>query len=267
MPVPVITPRSARPLLRDAAANQIRSAILDGTLSAGERIHDDELSTWLGVSRTPVREALAALTCEGLVESVAGRYNRVALPRADDALSALQTLGVMTAGLVRSTVPTMGDDDLGAFHERVTAELRRLEAGGSVRLTLAEGSGHQAWIDLCPNPVLAATAQRVMDGLAYRLRLDAIAQLVPAEHLLVHLPEFRDAVLSGDAVTAELVVGVLHMLPEGQVPAPEVPRVLPAPAVVGPAGPAEVDGPLSLQDGAVRSSPAGVRTHGGRGVD
>lgn len=217
MPVPMIAPRSTRPLLRDAAANQIRSAILDGTLSAGERIHDDELSAWLGVSRTPVREALASLTSEGLVESVGGRYNRVALPRADEVLAALQTLGVMSAGLVRAAVPVMTDDDRAACRERIDTELDRLRAGGSVRLTLAEGSGHQSWIDLCPNPVLAATARRMMDGLAYRLRLDVIAQLVPETHLLEHLPTLRDAVEERDAVAAELAVGVLHMLPTSPV--------------------------------------------------
>lgn len=53
-------------------------AIENGTLEAGERLNDDELTGWLGVSRTPVREAIARLESEGLVEMAANRYTRVA---------------------------------------------------------------------------------------------------------------------------------------------------------------------------------------------
>ena len=53
-------------------------AIENGTLEAGERLNDDELTSWLGVSRTPVREAIARLESEGLVEMAANRYTRVA---------------------------------------------------------------------------------------------------------------------------------------------------------------------------------------------
>lgn len=53
-------------------------AIENGTLEAGERLNDEELTSWLGVSRTPVREAIARLESEGLVEMAANRYTRVA---------------------------------------------------------------------------------------------------------------------------------------------------------------------------------------------
>jgi DNA-binding GntR family transcriptional regulator len=53
-------------------------AIENGTLEAGERLNDDELTSWLGVSRTPVREAIARLESEGFVEMAANRYTRVA---------------------------------------------------------------------------------------------------------------------------------------------------------------------------------------------
>jgi DNA-binding GntR family transcriptional regulator len=53
------------------------AAIEDGTLVPGERLNDDELTTWLGVSRTPVREAIARLVTEGFVEMAANRYTKV----------------------------------------------------------------------------------------------------------------------------------------------------------------------------------------------
>lgn len=54
------------------------AAIVDGTPEPGERLNDDQLVKWLGVSRTPVREAIAQLHGYGLVEIEANRYTGVA---------------------------------------------------------------------------------------------------------------------------------------------------------------------------------------------
>ncbi|KQR64583.1 hypothetical protein ASF89_08855 [Frigoribacterium sp. Leaf172] len=66
--------------------DKLLAAIVDGTLEPGERLNDDELCKWLGVSRTPVREAIAQLNTYGLVEIEANRYTRVAAR--DDAVHA-----------------------------------------------------------------------------------------------------------------------------------------------------------------------------------
>src|SRR5205809_463025 len=60
--MPVLTERAdtARTLLRDQAYTRLRDAILDGTLEPGEQLKDAELADWLGLSRTPIREAVAA---------------------------------------------------------------------------------------------------------------------------------------------------------------------------------------------------------------
>lgn len=54
------------------------AAIVDGTLEPGERLNDDALCSWLGVSRTPVREAITQLHGIGLVEIEANRFTKVA---------------------------------------------------------------------------------------------------------------------------------------------------------------------------------------------
>jgi DNA-binding GntR family transcriptional regulator len=80
MPVPKTDTPEARLLIRDRVLDKIRTTILDGTLEPGERLHDDDLINWLGVSRTPLREALSSRANEGLVEMAPNRYTRVALP-------------------------------------------------------------------------------------------------------------------------------------------------------------------------------------------
>ena len=53
--------------LRDVVFNTLRNAILTGELSPGERLMEIKLADKLGVSRTPIREAIRKLELEGLV--------------------------------------------------------------------------------------------------------------------------------------------------------------------------------------------------------
>jgi DNA-binding GntR family transcriptional regulator len=63
---------------RERVLTSLRELILTGDLQAGERLAEADLATRLGVSRTPVREALTRLEAEGLVEHVPNRGARVA---------------------------------------------------------------------------------------------------------------------------------------------------------------------------------------------
>ena len=73
------------PLVRNASAaatELIREAIVDGRLPPGQRLKEEELARELGISRTPVREALLILQTEGLVDA---EPNRGAVVRSHDA--------------------------------------------------------------------------------------------------------------------------------------------------------------------------------------
>src|SRR3954469_2535121 len=78
MPVPERNEPLERDLLRDRAYHALRDAIIDGTLAPGERLRDQELTEWLGLSRTPVRDALSRLEQDGLVQTEPQRFTRVA---------------------------------------------------------------------------------------------------------------------------------------------------------------------------------------------
>jgi DNA-binding GntR family transcriptional regulator len=67
-------------IFSDEVYARIGAAILDGTLPAGQRLRDVDLAAQLGVSRTPIREALQRLERFGLVEIAVGRYTRVSEP-------------------------------------------------------------------------------------------------------------------------------------------------------------------------------------------
>ena len=64
--------------LRDVVFNTLRQAILTGELKPGERLMEIHLANKLGVSRTPIREAIRKLELEGLVTMIPRRESRIA---------------------------------------------------------------------------------------------------------------------------------------------------------------------------------------------
>ncbi|WP_417563151.1 GntR family transcriptional regulator [Microbacterium sp.] len=90
-----LDPRGA--VLGDEVYTILGEAILDGRLEPGERLRDTELAERLGVSRTPVREALQRLERSGLVEVAANRWTRVSIPD-ESMLTATHEFVVYTMG-------------------------------------------------------------------------------------------------------------------------------------------------------------------------
>ncbi|MEV4686719.1 GntR family transcriptional regulator [Microbacterium sp. LWH3-1.2] len=84
MTAPFVPLEPSRAVLGDEVYARLGEAILDGRLAPGERLRDQELAEWLGVSRTPVREALQRLERAGLVEVSPHRYTRVSHPNQQD---------------------------------------------------------------------------------------------------------------------------------------------------------------------------------------
>ena len=102
-------------ILSDEVYSCIGAAILDGRLRPGQRLRDVDLAAELGISRTPVREALQRLERLGLVEVAVGRYTRVSEPgeqlRADTAVFTVLTLG----NALRLALASCCDDQLRAI--------------------------------------------------------------------------------------------------------------------------------------------------------
>ena len=65
--------RIERPTLHSAVVSRLRDMITEGQLPPGVRIHEGQLGKQLGVSRTPLREALKVMASEGLVDLVPSR--------------------------------------------------------------------------------------------------------------------------------------------------------------------------------------------------
>src|SRR3954471_21093881 len=131
MPVPRSAAPPPRTLLRERAFEALRAAIVDGTLEPGDRLVDAELCAWLGVSRTPVREALAHLEKTGLVQIKPGSRTVVAPLDARAATEAQAVAASMHELAARAAVPMLTDAHLAAM-EAANEAFRRALAHGDV---------------------------------------------------------------------------------------------------------------------------------------
>ncbi|WP_097964076.1 GntR family transcriptional regulator [Streptomyces sp. or20] len=155
MPVPQNRGLVSRSLLRESAYRAIRDAIVDGTLAPGERLNDGDLVAWLGVSRTPVREALARLEQAGLVQTKPGRYTIVS-PLDVRAVRAAQSVtSAMHELAVREAVPQLDAVELDAMREanaRFAEALRRNDADAALE---ADDAFHRVAVTACANAAVA----------------------------------------------------------------------------------------------------------------
>lgn len=97
MPVPENFATPARLSAKDRVFSKLQAWIIDGTLHAGEKLNDTELSRALGISRTPVREALQLLATQGFVEMYPGKETRVTVIEPKDISKVLPPLAALQA--------------------------------------------------------------------------------------------------------------------------------------------------------------------------
>lgn len=155
MPVPsTITP--PRPLLRDEVFERLRDAIVDGTLAPDEQLRDTELATWLGVSRTPVREALLELGRSGLVRALPGRSTVVAPLEEASVRDAQSVVAAMHRLAVEGAIGSVTEADLQRMREanaRFDAAQRKGDADAALS---ADQDFHAVAVGRCGNEAVRA---------------------------------------------------------------------------------------------------------------
>jgi DNA-binding GntR family transcriptional regulator len=152
-PVQEITP-IRRPTLHDEVVGRLRDLIVEGRLAGGTRIHEGRLCEQLGVSRTPLREALKVLANEGLVDLLPNRGAVVRPVTAKDTRDLLRVLGRLEAlaGELACAHATDAEiAELKAVHERML-ELHR--AGDIMEYFKLNQTIHRAIVRMARNPTL-----------------------------------------------------------------------------------------------------------------
>jgi DNA-binding GntR family transcriptional regulator len=209
VPLMPVDPRGT--VLGDEVYGAIGEAILDGRLGPGEHLRDHELAKWLGVSRTPVREALQRLERTGLVEVAPNRYTRVSIPD-DKLIDDTHEFAVHFMGnIIRVAVPRCGDGVLARALVQIDAIIAASHA-----------DDHRGVVDASADlfeTMTYATRNRAFITLMNEAEI-AIRRNLLGWHPLIECPvtrteryvAFRDAVAARDGDAAEQALRAVHSL-------------------------------------------------------
>lgn len=140
MPVPETAPTLTRVCLRDAAYLRLRDWIVDGTLAPDEQLRDEQLADALGMSRTPIREALQRLEDDGLVVTTATRRTFVSPISLNQAREVFPMVAALEGLAVQLAVTHLSDGAFSEMREANTAladALAREDAGAALEADTA----------------------------------------------------------------------------------------------------------------------------------
>jgi DNA-binding GntR family transcriptional regulator len=134
----------------------VRELILGGELAAGTRLGEIELAERLGVSRTPVREALGRLAAEGLVELVPNRGARVASWSVAELEGVFELRAALEPELTALAVPRATEADVEQLDGLAHAMLDAGAAQDLDALVPLNRDFHDRLVALADHPAMAA---------------------------------------------------------------------------------------------------------------
>lgn len=151
-----MSPKSGKtPSLAAMATDRIRDAIVSGQLKLGAALSEDKLAAMLGISRTPVREALATLNVQGLITILPQRGSFVFQPSEAD-VRELCEFRVLTEVRAMWLAHARAKEETLARMQAAQARMDEALAWGDNRATAAaDAEFHDAFFTGCANQFLA----------------------------------------------------------------------------------------------------------------
>jgi DNA-binding GntR family transcriptional regulator len=144
------------------AVSVLREKIQSGAFAVGERLREVALSESLGMSRTPVREALRTLAAEGLVTLLPNRSVVVAALDTEESTDVFFVLGALESLAGRLACERITDDEIEVLKD-LQAELeRRFEAVDRLRYTEINRAIHSLIVHAARNQSLLAAWQLIV---------------------------------------------------------------------------------------------------------
>lgn len=144
-----------RTFVRDEAYLMIRDMIVEGKLEPGRKLRDKDLADELGVSRTPVREALLRLENEGLVHTKANSSTQVAPLDSQDAFHLYSIVWTLESLALEQGFLHFQNEDVEKMVEANEAMLKAMEEHDNLGAVQADTAFHDVIIQLAQNPELS----------------------------------------------------------------------------------------------------------------
>jgi len=192
----------------ERAVGAVRELILRGDFAAGARLGEVELAERLGVSRTPVREALGRLAAEGLVEIVPNRGARVASWTVDELEDVFDLRAALEPELTALAVPHADPADVDALNE-LAREMERVGGPGPTQdldaIVPLNRAFHDLLVRLAAQPAMATALAGAIHA-PIVLRNFHTYDAASLRRSLAHHTEIVAAVRAGDPAWARAVM-------------------------------------------------------------
>ena len=177
--------------LRDVVFNTLRQAILTGELKPGERLMEIHLANKLGVSRTPIREAIRKLELEGLVTMIPRRGAEVAQITEKSMNDVLEVRRAMDALCVELACDRITPEELQDLKK--ADDIKQIaQADVALHDIIVQATGNQRLIQLVNN----------LSEQMYRYRFEYIKDFSQHERLVEEHKVIYESIVKKDKETA-----------------------------------------------------------------
>ena len=193
--------------LRDVVFKTLRKGILTGELKPGERLMEIHLANRLGVSRTPIREAIRKLELEGLVTMVPRRGAEVANiteKNLKDVLEVRQALESLAIELACERITEENKEELRQKLDQVETDVRTGDTGA---IASADVAFHDAIVEFSGNMRLIQLVGNLGEQM-YRYRFEYIKDVSKHSQIMSEHRIMFDSIMENDRAKAARIVKV-----------------------------------------------------------
>ena len=187
--------------LRDVVYNTLRQAILTGELQPGERLMEIALANRLGVSRTPVREAIRKLELDGLVVMMPRRGAHVAQITEKDLNEVLEVRIGLEEMAVRFACQRISEAQLQEIRQAAREFERLVDKGDLTALAQADEHFHGLIYRATANDCLCGITNNLREQV-YRYRIEYLKDRAVRAKLAAEHGEVCDALATRDGERA-----------------------------------------------------------------
>lgn len=191
--------------LRDVVFNTLRQAILKGELEPGERLMEIQLAERLGVSRTPIREAIRKLELEGLVLMIPRKGAEVAEISEKSLREVLEVRRSLEELAIELACQRITPEELTALEEAENRFVRAVEDGEVMAIAESDENYHELIYQATANDRLVQILNNLREQM-YRYRLEYIKDEDRRQILVVEHEHILRAVRRRDIADAKSAV-------------------------------------------------------------
>lgn len=191
--------------LRDLVFNTLRQAILKGELKPGERLMEIQLAEKLGVSRTPIREAIRKLELEGLVLMIPRRGAEVARISHKSLQEVLEVRSALEVLAIELACERISEDDLADLEQAEQHFREVVRTGSEMEIAQSDEAYHDIIYNASGNKRLVQIINNLREQI-YRYRLEYIKDAAKRGTLISEHQRILEAIRSRDVEKATQLI-------------------------------------------------------------